>query len=145
MTRDPKDEYSKEGTSPVASNRVNKGLAYYRAFGNRLRITRVTLDLCEAQAASACGVALRTYRTWEAGAPDCGCLRGYPRALVAFADRYDVSLDWLVCGLGDCLGRHLAAKSAGSVAILPIKSDECRRRAAYELVGAVLARAPHPP
>jgi transcriptional regulator with XRE-family HTH domain len=80
----------------------------WRAHGHRLRVIRAALGLTEREAAAAHGVTLRTYRRWEAGAR--------PRHVgVAFAERYDVSLDWLVLGKGERLGRHL---TRGRVAIL---------------------------
>ena len=42
---------------------------YDRAYGRRLRLTRIALDITEAEAAAAHGVTLRTYRRWEAGSP----------------------------------------------------------------------------
>ena len=42
---------------------------YDRAYGRRLRLTRIALDITEAEAAAAHGVTLRTYRRWEAGFP----------------------------------------------------------------------------
>jgi transcriptional regulator with XRE-family HTH domain len=87
----------------------------YRAFGNRLRITRLTLGVTEAEAAAACCVTPRTYRRWEAGHPVSESNFGW----LEFAEKYDVSLDWLWCGDGSRLGRHLTAKTNGTLAILP--------------------------
>lgn len=74
-----------------------RALAYYRAFAHRLRMARLTLDITETEAAAACLITLRTYRNWEAGRP----FRGGHFRLVSFANKYDVSLDWLVCGISD--------------------------------------------
>jgi hypothetical protein len=43
---------------------------------------------------------------------------------LAFAEKYDISLDWLVHGEGFNLGRHLTVSSNGKLAILPIMSAE---------------------
>jgi transcriptional regulator with XRE-family HTH domain len=84
----------------------------------RLRIARLTLGLTEPEAAAAAGVTLRTYRKWEADHDRPA--RTEP--MLAFAEAYDVSLDWLICGEGGWLGRHLTAGSAGKLAILPTRA-----------------------
>lgn len=91
--------------------------ADYRAAGHRLRVTRLTLGITELEAAAAHGVTLRTYRKWEAGHPQ----RGMKYSL-AFAEKYNVSLDWLWAGEGLGLRHHLSAKTSGKLAILPTMS-----------------------
>jgi transcriptional regulator with XRE-family HTH domain len=87
---------------------------YWQDYAHRLRVLRQTLDISEMDAAVAHGVTVRTYRKWEAGNPQ----RASDRFL-RFADKYDVSLDWLCHGNGFNLGRHLTVRSDGKVAILP--------------------------
>jgi DNA-binding XRE family transcriptional regulator len=85
------------------------------AIGCRMQITRLALGLTEQQAATAWRVTLKTYRKWEAGAPQRGM-----RSFLCFADQHDVSLNWLICGDAARLGGHLTTRANGKVAILPI-------------------------
>jgi transcriptional regulator with XRE-family HTH domain len=84
------------------------------AIGRRMQITRLALGLTEQEAATAWRLTLRTYRKWEAGAPQRGS------NFLCFAEKYDISLDWLLGGDAARLGRHLTARAKGKVAILPI-------------------------
>jgi transcriptional regulator with XRE-family HTH domain len=83
--------------------------------GRRYRIARLTLGLTEKEAADAYGVTLRTYRKWEAG----GRQTNRSDYVVRFAEKYDVSLDWLMVGDGSNVRRHLAQHAKGKIAILP--------------------------
>lgn len=47
--------------------------------------------------------------------------------LLRFARQYDVSLDWLVCGDGTNIRRHLAKTAGGTVVILPCMGPERRK------------------
>jgi transcriptional regulator with XRE-family HTH domain len=85
-------------------------------------ITRLTLGITEAEAAAAYGVTVRTYRGWEAGRRQ----RLNHDGIVRFAEKYDVSIDWIVSGEGFGLGPHMT-KPAGNLAILPVMSAERRR------------------
>ena len=64
----------------------------WRLRGHRLRVTRLALGITEKEAADAHGVSLQTYRRWEAGGQQRGS------QFVDFAEKYNVSLNWLVCG-----------------------------------------------
>ena len=81
--------------------------------GRRLRVTRLALGITEQEAAAAHGVTLRTYRRWEAGARQTN----NPRYLLNFAEKYDVSLDWLLIGEAAGVGSHLAKNAKGKIAI----------------------------
>jgi hypothetical protein len=72
------------------------------AIGRRMQIARHALGITEQGAAAAWDVTLRTYRKWEAGAPQRGTFN-----VVCFAKKYDVSLDWLIVGDATRLRRHL--------------------------------------
>jgi transcriptional regulator with XRE-family HTH domain len=82
-----------------------------RGFGDRLRMTRLTLGLTEGEAAAAANVTLQTFRRWEA--------RRWPHerwgAVAAFAAAYDVNFDWLFLGDPGGLGSHLSKRTAGKV------------------------------
>lgn len=86
----------------------------WQAYGRRLRLARLTLGISEAGAAAAHRVTLRTYRRWEAGARQSG----RPEPMVSFAERYGVSIDWLVFGNTHGLTSQLAVNPGGKVAIL---------------------------
>ena len=92
--------------------------------GHRLRVTRLVLGLTEQEAAAAAGVSVRTWRTYEAGRPPTNRRGGDYR----FAERYDVSLDWLFDGEGSGLRNHLAKCAKGKVAILPCYGPRGRAR-----------------
>lgn len=66
---------------------------YYLGLGHRLRVTRIALGISEAEAAAAAKRSVRTWRKYE----ETGRIRGGYQ-LLCFADKYDVSLDWLVAG-----------------------------------------------
>ena len=85
--------------------------------GHRLRVTRIALGLSEKQAAADYGITLRTYRKWEDGARPRDCWRT-TQGYIAFARKYDVSIDWLIVGDTNIL-RHLAVNRGARVAILP--------------------------
>jgi transcriptional regulator with XRE-family HTH domain len=89
---------------------------FYRAVGRRLRITRLALNLSEAEAAAASGVTLRTYRKWEASYRR----KNSHARLMAFCEKYDVSLDWLYFGDAFIAKRNLTSCAPGKVAILPV-------------------------
>lgn len=84
-----------------------------RGVAHRLRLARMVLDLSVAEAAAAAGRSLRTWQKYEVA----GTNRAAP--LVRFAAKYDVSLDWLVCGKADRTGPHLHKRATGNLAILP--------------------------
>ena len=86
--------------------------------GHRLRVTRIALGLSEKQAAADYGITLRTYRKWEDGARQRDCWR-LTRGYIAFAEKYDVSLDWLIGGKAANNLGHLAVNRGATVAILP--------------------------
>jgi transcriptional regulator with XRE-family HTH domain len=96
---------------------------YWRETGLRLRITRLTLCLSEAEAAAGYGVTLRTYRKWEAGRRQTNS----PVPFCKFGEAFDVSLDWIVFGKGYGLRRHRTTMAAGKLAILPIQNADDRR------------------
>jgi transcriptional regulator with XRE-family HTH domain len=91
----------------------------WRAVYRRLRIARLTLGLTEAEAAAAASISLRTYKKWEAN-HDRPARTG---PMLAFAEAYDVSLDWLILGEGGWLGKHLTIGTASKVAILPTRAQ----------------------
>jgi transcriptional regulator with XRE-family HTH domain len=93
----------------------------WRLCGHRLRVTRLTLGITEKEAAAAHGVTVNTYRKWEAG----GRQRG--GRFVDFAEKYDVSLNWLVGAEAAQIGSHLAKRAKGKIAILPAKGPQWRR------------------
>lgn len=96
----------------------------WRGYGRRLRLARLTLGVTEGEAAAALGITLQTYRRWEA--------RRWPPVsagpVLAFAEIYNVSIDWLICGEGFGLGPHLTTRTAGKLAILPLDSAEAAAR-----------------
>jgi transcriptional regulator with XRE-family HTH domain len=85
-----------EFPNTVARRRNEERLAWYRDFGNRLRVKRLASGITEVEAAATCRISLRTYRKWEAG----GRSRGGHSGLLAFAKKYDASLCWLFGGGG---------------------------------------------
>ena len=93
----------------------------WRLRGHRLRVTRLALGITEKEAADAHGVSLQTYRRWEAGGQQRGS------QFVDFAEKYNVSLNWLVCGETAHIGAHLAKHTSSKVAILPAKGTQYRR------------------
>lgn len=99
--------------------------------GRRYHVARLALGLTEQEAADAHGVTLRTYRKWEAG----GRQTNNPDHLVRFAEKYDVSLDWLMVGEADNIGIHLAKHAKGKIAILPAPGP--RQREACKMYGPI--------
>ncbi len=75
----------------------------FEQMGKRLQIARAVVGISEQQAASDLGITLITYRKWEKGCQQ----RASTDRFVNFADKYDLSLDWLFIGEG------LPLKSAG--------------------------------
>ena len=73
-----------DGLHPVKENLMEK-------FGNNLKIARKNANLTQIQVAHALNVSERHYRSFEAGAfePDLA-------KLVALADLFGVSVDWLL-------------------------------------------------
>jgi hypothetical protein len=52
---------------------------------------------------------------------EIGCFfRRSPSPIIRFANKYDLSLDWLVCGDVARLGRHRVKDTAGKIAISPL-------------------------
>jgi transcriptional regulator with XRE-family HTH domain len=95
---------------------------YWRDYAHRLRVTRIVLGVTEKEAAAAHGVTLTTYRKWEDGRP--------PRSskpYLAFVEKYDVNLDWLIAGETANIGRHLSKGAPGKVALLQVKGPFYRR------------------
>lgn len=107
-----------------ARARTRRLPASWRGYGHRLRIARLTLGVTEGEAAAALGITLRTYRKWEA--------RRWPPVsagpVLAFAEIYNVNIDWLICGEGFGLGPHLTTRTAGKLAIFPKDSPEAAAR-----------------
>jgi transcriptional regulator with XRE-family HTH domain len=98
--------------------------------GQRLRIVRLAVGVTEQEAADAAGTTLRTWRKYEIN----GTLRTGP--LLAFADKYDISLDWLIDGDGGAVRSHLAKHAKGKVAILPaVGPRELKARATFAALG----------
>lgn len=97
---------------------------FYKAFATRMRVARVALGHTEKQAAQKCEVSVRRYRRLESGLP----FRGGYRAIILFAQEYQVSFDWLYEGVGDNMGKHLSVNRGGKVAILPVSTspESCR-------------------
>jgi transcriptional regulator with XRE-family HTH domain len=89
-------QFAKTIRTTKARKRAETHLAWYQAFGARLRATRLTLGIGEAEAAAACLTTLRTYRRRETGLP----FRGWHEGLVSFAQKYDLSYTWLFAGHG---------------------------------------------
>ena len=106
----------------TTTSRTEKRSNYYLEYGQRLRVTRLALGITEADAAVAHGFTVRTYRRWEAGQPH----RGGHRAIKAFADKYNIALEWLICGEASGLGDNLTGQHGGKLAILPVMSAERR-------------------
>jgi transcriptional regulator with XRE-family HTH domain len=96
----------------------------WRLYGHRLRVTRMALGITEKEAADAHGASLKTYRKWENGGPQ----RQKASALLHFAEKFDVSTDWLVCGETARVGNHLSKHAKGKIAILPAMGRIYRRR-----------------
>jgi transcriptional regulator with XRE-family HTH domain len=69
---------------------------FWRGFGQRLRIARVSAGKSESEAAAALEMTVRTYRRWESGLPG----RGHQLSIPRFAEACDVTLVWLFCGGG---------------------------------------------
>jgi hypothetical protein len=83
---------------------------------HRLRVTRIVLGITEKEAAAAAHRDLRTWRKYETtgkGRID------FP--VVLFCQRYDVSLNWLICGDPSKVRAHLAKRARGKIAILNAK------------------------
>src|SRR5258707_10614610 len=99
----------------VPRSRVAEGVAIVLMIsGPQLRAARHLLGHRMTDvAAAAWQVTLRTYRKYEAGAPQRSI-----GPLLCFADPHDVSIDWLICGDPACLKRHLTSRAEGKVAIL---------------------------
>jgi len=93
----------------------------WRAWGHRLMVTRLALGISEQEAADAYGVTLRTYRGYEAGKRSRG------GGWMDFAEKYDVSIDWLCSGDPGYLRPHLTKGTRGKIAILPAMSSRQRR------------------
>jgi len=108
----------------TASRRSVPPEEFYRPLGHRLRVVRLALDITEQEAAAAAGLSIRTYRRWESGCPQKR--RGGTNNLLSFAEKYDVSLDWLLCGVGTRVGSHLAS-AKGRVVILPARGTRGQR------------------
>jgi transcriptional regulator with XRE-family HTH domain len=70
--------------------------SYYRDFGARLRTLRQLRGYTEREAAATAGVTLRTWRRREAGSV---AIRN-DGWLSDFAEKYNVSYTWLICGAG---------------------------------------------
>jgi len=100
----------------------------WAASGHRLRVTRLALGISEKDAASAYGVTLKTYRKYENG----GQQRG--QAFLDFAEKYDISLNWLVGGMPAHLGPHLSKNRGSKIAILPVITANERQRRDRALV-----------
>jgi transcriptional regulator with XRE-family HTH domain len=91
------------------------------ATGQRFRLARLAIGLSEADAATACGIPLRSYQGYEAGKRQRSMI-----AACKFSESFDVSLDWLFHGDTSRIRRHLAKGSIGKVAILPFTGKRNR-------------------
>lgn len=116
------------------SHRAKRARYSWKACAHRLKVTRIALGISEQEAAEAHGVTLKTYRAYEAGAPQRGSY-GWQ----GFAEKYNVSFDWLVSGVGAMLAPHLSKNIGGKVAILPVVTT--RRREIMARVAADSAKA----
>jgi transcriptional regulator with XRE-family HTH domain len=93
-----------------------------RAFGHRLRVTRLALGISEQEAAEAFGRSLATYRRYERrGLPE----RASGLNVIRFGRKYHVSMYWLLDGDPSNVKRHL---TKGRLAILPVKGAAYRER-----------------
>ena len=72
------------------------GALYWRDFAERLRRSRVLRGISEKEAAAALGVSVKTYRKWETGQRHRDNISGVSN----FASTFDVSLNWLIAGIG---------------------------------------------
>jgi hypothetical protein len=91
---------------------------------HRLRVTRIALGISEKEAAASAHRGVRTWRKYETtgkGRVD------YP--VVLFCQRYDVSLDWIICGDPSNVRAHLAKRAQGKIAILNAKGPLYRAAA----------------
>ena len=95
----------------------------WREAGRRLRVTRLVLGLSEAESCR-CIRRLQTYRKYEAGARQTSMSPS-----LNFAQKFDVSLDWLVQGEAGGIRSHLAKHSSGKPAILPAVGPTFRETA----------------
>jgi transcriptional regulator with XRE-family HTH domain len=120
-----------------------------RGYGHRLRLARLTLGVTEGEVAAALGITLRTYRRWEA--------RVWPHVqagpILAFAQMYGVSVDWLVTGDPGGLGSHLSKRTAGKVVLFcprgkawsgPFSPQALQTLAAVDATSAGCVKAPLP-
>jgi len=82
--------------------------SHYRIAGTRLRLTRAVYDLTEVQAAEAMGCTVETYRKREAG-----WRWNDVHGTCAFANRFNVNLDWLF-GVEPSLVSRAMSYDAGS-------------------------------
>ena len=118
----------------TTTRRAKRARYSWKACGRRLKVTRIALGISEQEAAEAHGVTLKTYRAYEAGAPQRGSY-GWQ----GFAEKYNVSVDWLVSGVGARLAPHLSKNIGGKVAILPVVT--ARRRQIMARVAADSAKS----
>jgi len=95
---------------------------YWLDYAHRLRVTRIVLGISEGEAAAAHGVTLGTYRKWEDGRPPRSC-----KPYLAFSEKYDVNLDWLIAGETADIGGHLSNGAPGKVALLPVRGPLYRK------------------
>lgn len=85
-----------KAVTPKRRRRSESSLTWFKAFGARLRATRLMSGISEAEAAAACLATLRTYRKYEEGLPH----RSWHRGLISFAQKYDLTYAWLLAGEG---------------------------------------------
>lgn len=104
---------------------MTKGKTYWVGYALRLRTLRAALDITEQEAAAAHSVTVETYRKWEAGGRQKSAA-----GFVAFSEKYDVNLDWLLGCDGIGLKPHLSINKGNKVAILPVRNaPRAERRA----------------
>jgi hypothetical protein len=77
------------------------GIWYRIDFAHRLRLLRKALQFSEQEAADALCVTLRTYRRYERAQPT----RPNHPGIQDFAERFGVSINWLLAGEGRVLMR----------------------------------------
>jgi len=95
--------------------RKARSLKWYHAFGERLRVVRLALGMTDVEAASIGLITLRTYRKMEAGLP----FHRWDHGFLCLSEEYDVSLRWLLAGIGDMWTKHSSQHRKPSLKLVP--------------------------
>lgn len=74
---------------------------YWKLFGAKLRVARACADLSMRDVGVKVGVSAAAIAKYE-----CGAMTPQSSVLVALAQLYDVSIDWLMCQCPITLGWH---------------------------------------